>query len=478
MALSDILSSLISSTGGSNASSPLLMGQTAGAIDPGQTTQPGASAGTPVSELVVQAKRRAQPQAPSAQMVPQTATDASSLVSSPNYNPAPSPTVSQTDQSPQGAGLNYNNSDAVRALTQAERGDAPQSINGGNPGLYGLLPQNLQHGTLRNVLGALGDAMLVGAGRQPSYADSMGRQQVGNAMAGVDYNDPASVSAAMQRVAATGAPGSIGYADSMQKNYNDVQLKMAQQQSLNAYRDSMVDAKTQTVRDQQAMYANRFQPQIGGILNSGGGTKDAATYGRKWDSLVGLAKQIGGPNADPSSVFGLPAKEVWQPGMTDGWGMTANNDQMSQDRSAQRAQSNTNNVRSTGAGVQEAGIRAGASIQSAKINAASHPQSEAGLDSYLASRITAANSGGPPLTAGEISLVNKRFTPGRTQRPLLISPTGGGGTTAPGGAIAPHGPIGGAPQGRDIAYLRSHPNLRAQFDAHFGPGTSARILGH
>jgi hypothetical protein len=42
---------------------------------------------------------------------------------------------------------------------------------GGNPGIYGLLPPNLQHGTLRNILGAIGDAFLVGSGREPTYAE-------------------------------------------------------------------------------------------------------------------------------------------------------------------------------------------------------------------------------------------------------------------------------------------------------------------
>ncbi len=41
----------------------------------------------------------------------------------------------------------------------------------GNPGIYGLLPPNLQHGTLRNILGAIGDAFLVGSGREPTYAN-------------------------------------------------------------------------------------------------------------------------------------------------------------------------------------------------------------------------------------------------------------------------------------------------------------------
>lgn len=40
----------------------------------------------------------------------------------------------------------------------------------GNPGLWGLLPQDKQHNPLRDTLGAIGDAFLVQGGAQPQYA--------------------------------------------------------------------------------------------------------------------------------------------------------------------------------------------------------------------------------------------------------------------------------------------------------------------
>ncbi|HEX4197451.1 MAG TPA: hypothetical protein VHZ26_08415 [Caulobacteraceae bacterium] len=52
----------------------------------------------------------------------------------------------------------------------------PAAQNGAdNPGLWGLLPQDKQYNPLRDTLGAIGDALLVGGGRQPEYAQ---RKQV------------------------------------------------------------------------------------------------------------------------------------------------------------------------------------------------------------------------------------------------------------------------------------------------------------
>lgn len=64
---------------------------------------------------------------------------------------------------------------------------------GSNPGLWGLLPQKDQYNPVRDTLGAIGDALLVGGGGQPQYArrkqmyeEHVFRMQVGKLLADGD----------------------------------------------------------------------------------------------------------------------------------------------------------------------------------------------------------------------------------------------------------------------------------------------------
>lgn len=361
MALMDILSSLISPQAGQSA---LGFGQQSSAVDPGQSIAPGGQTSTPLDELMVQGKPRQQAAGPVSMLPPSN---------SPDMAPAPdNPTFrAPVKQGPQDSTINYDNSQQSHDVNSALAAEGTPPGGMANPGLYGLLPQNLQHGTLRNALGALGDALLVSGGRQPQYEQRMQQQQIGQAMAGMDINDPQSVQAAVQRVAATGAPGAAEMADKIQQQAEQAMLRKQYMEYNNDYRTGMLGARQDAVQAQKAAIADRYRPQIGGMLN---GVKDAATYNTKYQSLVPLAKQLGGPDATPASVWSLPEPGAWSPELTAGYGTTAGQQLQSSDRGLQRAQSQTNAEINAGSRTRAAGISAGAHVQGANIQAGAGTQ--------------------------------------------------------------------------------------------------------
>lgn len=262
----------------------------------------------------------------------------------------------QMDSPPAGApqdttppGLNYNNSGAVNAVQQALSG-APPRGGMANPGVYGLLPAHLQHGTLRNVLGALGDAFLVGSNRQAQYEPRMQRQELGNAMAGLDMNDPQSVSAAIQRIAGTGATGAPEMADRIMQQSENAALRKAVMEQTGQYRQAQTDSRHDSA-------LARMTPYIGGMV---AGAKDQASYAAAYQRAEAIAQRIG-PDYHASD-FGLVDPQDWTPGSTATAGMTANNVQTSGDRGAQRDVSVANNIRTNASRERSASISGGAHI--------------------------------------------------------------------------------------------------------------------
>lgn len=406
MALTDLLSSLISGNGG------LGFGQTVGAVDPGQATGPGAQATMPLDELLVQGRASGQrPGAPITMAAPP---------SDPNMAPSPADVTLQgpVAQTSNGPSINYNNSDDVAAVHQSLMNNQPVPGGMTSPGLYGLLPQNLQHGTLRGVLGALGDSLLVSGGKAPEYANSQARQQMGNAMAGMNIDDPNSVAAAVQRIGATGAPGAPELADKVQQQAEQAALRKQYMDYNNTYRQgvlgereqyhqSQTDARNQTVLRQNGM-------ALSGLVAN---AKTPQQYKAVYDKAEAIAQKLG-PQYHAADM-GMVEPESWSPGVMSGFGMTGNNVQQAGDRAAGRAQSQTN-----------AEIGAGSRVASARISAGSRPPSEAGFEEYLQNRMTQASNGGPPLTSGETAAVYKHFGPSRTQRSPVTSSTNPAGASA------------------------------------------------
>lgn len=357
----DLLNSYLSQGGGN-----LGFGQTANAIAPGQATGPGAQSSTPLSELVVHAKAGAAgpttmpAQATSGQTPVTAAAPPAAPVSStpPDLSTtppaAPAAGVAQDAQPPT---LDYNNSGASQAVNAAVAGEGTPPGGMANPGLYGMLPKSLQHGTLRNVLGALGDALLVSGGKAPAYEDRMQRQEIGQAMAGMDINDPQSVAAATQRVAATGAAGSADMADKLQTQAEQAAQRKQLMEYNQSYRNAVIGQRN------DALF-NRMYPAATADMSQSTSASDYATRLARWNQRI---KAID-PDQDAMSAFAISS--TYNPAdMTSTAGMTNNQIVQHGDRQSAQATSIVNARIGAGSRIGAAGIEGGAHVAGSRMEA-------------------------------------------------------------------------------------------------------------
>lgn len=386
----------------------LINPNSANAIQSGQSA-PSAQAVPSVEGITVPAPPRQTSSAP-IQLLPGPSAP-SNLTSPPNLT-MDAPVSPMANQSAGPAGLDYNNSSDVTALNAQMNANTPR---GGmaNPGLYGLLPAGMQHGTMRNVLGALGDAFLVGSNRPAEYEPRMERQEIGNAMAGYNPNDPNSVQAAIQRVAATGATGSPEMADQMQKNATENALKNATLEQNNWYRQNTINNRNDTA-------LARMTPYIGGMV---AGANDKPSYTSAYNRAEAIAQRIG-PDYHASD-FGLVDPDNWTPGATSTTGMTRNNVQQSYDRSQQRATSERNTDVNAASRIRAAGISGGSHIESSEI-AAAKP-----TDATMTSAEIAKQNSGQTLTPAEQAHFDHTTQVSHRSRALPANLTVGGGKAAP-----------------------------------------------
>jgi hypothetical protein len=196
-----------------------------------------------------------------ASLAPAVAQAAQGQMSSP---PAADPNDTVTVTAPP---RNYGNTRALTGVRAALAAEPKPEGGSDNPGIFGLLPEHMQHGNLRNVLGALGDAFLVGSGRDRVYEPRMQRQEVANAMAGFETNPAMAAS----RVAGTAAPGSVDVAQKMFDQANNVELRKTQQDANNLYRQAQTDDRTQRTSD-------RRRGIVGGLLQAAAATGDPKKY--------------------------------------------------------------------------------------------------------------------------------------------------------------------------------------------------------
>lgn len=272
--------------------------------------------------------------------------------------------------------LDYDNTQTLSSVDNSLNQEAAYRQANPRQGAtsYGILPPDMQHGTLSKVLGLLGDAYLVHHGRAPAYLQAQQAQQEGDAMAGMTQNP----GAAAERVAATGVPGATDLADKIYQQSNQANIAKGQLQLNNFYRENQV-------RNQQDNQLRQMTPQIGGMAAQ---ARTAADYAKAHATAEAVAQRIG-PNYHASD-FGLVDPDEWTPGASPGLGMSANNVQQSSDRAAQRAQS--------GANAQTA---AGARMGAARIMAGSHQPSMAGMDQQILAKV--ANGTATPAEAAYAS---------------------------------------------------------------------------
>lgn len=399
---------------------------------------------TTVSEPIVTASRRDGPPDPVQMQTPQSGDN---YVMSPPSAPGPM----QPQGAPQtsnGPAVNYNNSDDVRAAQAANDASPPQ---GGmaNPGLYGLLPANLQHGVLRNLLGKLGDAYS-GTTR---YEDHMEQQQLGNAMAGMNINDPNSVQAAVARIGVTGAKGAADLSDKIQQQAQTAALKNATLDQNSWYKGAVLDNKADNA-------LARYTPYIGNMAQQAT-TKEQ--YQQAYQQAETIAQRIGS-KYHAYDFPGMVDPEDWKPGMQ--FGMTANQSQMSADKALQRGQSDTNNIRNNQTNRDIADVRGGYQIRSARISAGRpSPTTEAeGLQND--------QDQGRTLTPAQQARWNKLNAIPRSAR---VPSTGGGSMPSTGNAGADVGAFGGSLLTSKIPTVTPQQAAKLPKGTHFRT-TDGRVL--
>lgn len=340
------------------------------------------------------------------------------------------------DQAASPPKLNYNNSMQAGAVQDSLSAEPPTRGGMANPGLYGILPQSMQHGTLRNMLGALGDAFLVGSGHQAQYEPRMQRQEIGKAMAGYDPNDPVATQAAIQRIAATGAAGSPEMADKLEQNYQSAQLRKQLMEQNNNY-------KQQTIQARNDNLFNRMNPVAQADLAQAKDADDYAARLARWNTRL---KAID-PSADAMSAFGVP--EQFSPGGVSATaGMTNNQVTQSNDRAAGRVQSGRNTDVRAAATIRAAGMSAGS--RNYATDAGSDKPTSANI---LQGLIDKQNKGGTLTSAEQATFdhMTQVAKKGRSLPPGLTTPGGGN-------------PV---PTAADRAYVKAHPETRGAFQAHF-----------
>ncbi|CAM6031248.1 unnamed protein product [Sphagnum compactum] len=187
------------------------------------------------------------------------------------------PRPQQTGSSPAAGYSNVDQLNAIRAASNQDVSSAyPNATAAGTNNPIANFMSN--HGTLRSILGTLGDAFLIQAGHQPMYHDNVEQAKIAQAAAGFD-TDPLG---AASRVAATGAPGSLPIAQEFANQYNTQQLRKTQMDANNSYRQGMLqdrDIATQgqaNIRQQQI--EDRTRQMMGGIMQAAAATGDPKQY--------------------------------------------------------------------------------------------------------------------------------------------------------------------------------------------------------
>lgn len=313
----------------------------------------------------------------------------------------------------------YDNNPEVQAIKGVEAQYQPPDAMG-IPGALGM------HGSMRNLLGTLGDAFLIQSGHQPLHQQQMQREQLADSMAG--FQDNPAVAAG--RVAATPVPGAPEMADKIYQNYQTQQLRQQQQEYTNQWRNAQQGDKV----NQQMQ---RITPYVGAIANDPSiKTKD--DYTKAYNRGVSMAQRID-PNATGADV-GLVDPEDWAPGVGSTSGMTAG--QVARNQTGQASIAERANA---------SAARNATAIRGQNMTAG-RPTSP-GITQAM---IDKQNSG-QTLTPAEQQVWDAQTARGKPKTKLNIP---GLTVATPGGRPAP--------SASDLAYVRAHPESRAAFQSHFG----------
>ena len=304
----------------------------------------------------------------------------------------------------------YDNNPELQAIQKVSQ-QYPDNSRGSGLGLSNMIPDAMPGaGTLRNVLGTLGDAFLIQSGHQPMHAQQRYDAQVAHAMAGFD-TDPA---AAAARIAATGAPGSAQLAEKLADTNNTYQLHKDQQQFNDMYRSGMLDNATQRTQSQND--SRQSQTDLRNRAFVHGALQKAAESGdpQQWAAARAYALKAGSKISDFDPDIEAPEDPK---NYVPGFGMNAN----------QVARQDTSN-----ASIDER-RQAAAQASADRRQRLNHPT--ANPTNYVQSLITRKNNG-ETLSPDETNYLTTHTTrPNRNGVNVATPPGYGSGGSNPGGPI-------------------------------------------
>lgn len=321
--------------------------------------------------------------------------------------------------------------DYLQLASQAQQSQRqlPRVSGGTNTGLFGFLPPEQQTSRWRDILGAIGDGLLIGAGAQPMYLPRRDARLQGQALLGYQ-SDPQS---ALERLAQTGAPGSLDLMKSLQTEYQRSEDRAAQREMTQEYRNEVNRLKKEKVLQD----LSRVVP---GVLAR---ATTPELYTSAWERLDQMARRID-DKLDATTAFGIPYPEDWTPEMTAWYGVTGNQMITSDvQREAEQGRNTRLNVMESGRNYRTNLMESGRNY-----------------------RANLAESGRNERAKAKAKAKPKPKTQTSTARPQA-------------GKVPP--PVPGYPQARnmDVDWLRKNdtPQNRKIFERQFGPGTAKLFLG-
>ncbi len=260
--------------------------------------------------------------------------------------------------------LNYDNSKSITAMRAAQAANPPMG-GSDNPGIWSLLPEKVQHGTLRNILGAIGDAFLVQSGHDPTYGPRMQRQKESNAMAGYTNNPRA----AIENLFGTATPNSMEGGLNLLKEYQgDLRAREANQASADQHADaqaSLNQNRQALADDRKSAALARTYPLVHGMLTAAAQSGNQTVYAQ----AVQRAKQFAEQQGLDFEGYGVPdsiGDYVTGTGMTANNIATTGNTVRGQDLTAQaRAATNSTTQRGQDLAAQGRAVNAGIAQQNA-----------------------------------------------------------------------------------------------------------------
>lgn len=341
--------------------------------------------------------------------------------------------------------------DYVQAAQDAAlmQGQLPRVSGGTDTGLFGFLPKGMQQGRFRDVLGAIGDGLLIGSKADPMYLPRRDARLQGQALIGFGQ-DP---QAAIERLGTTGAPGSMDLVKSLQTEYQRSQDREAQREMTAEYR-----TQQNRIRADEAL--RKLGSIVPGVLSR---ANTPELYASAYDRLAQVTQRID-PELNPTTAWGLPHPDDWTPEMT-AWIGTTGGEQIRADTTregiAQRHQaaewSHEDRIMAEGGRNQRNAIN-----EAGRNNRAN--QAETGRNNRHNTPKVGGGGGGS--SGGGGPKLHPRNQPN--------APTRGPGKVNP--------PVPGFPQARnmDVDWLKknNNPQGRAAFEKQFGPGTAKRYLGN